>query len=125
VPVDPTTKTFFTPDMRQRIARGSAPFAAYIDKFGQSYPMWDELAVAAWLDPSIVTRSEQLLVDVDTSFTAGYGDTLSWSIGDGPGLGERPVQVILSTRSHSAAWLDDARRCAYLERLREHVEQAV
>jgi len=95
VPIDPTTKTFFTPDMRKRIGQGNAPFAAYIDKFGQSYPMWDELAAAAWLDPSIVTRSEQLLVDVDTSFTAGYGDTLSWSIGKGPGLGERPVQVVL------------------------------
>src|SRR6266849_3817820 len=95
VPIDPTTKTFFTADMRERIARGSAPFAKYIGKFGQSYPMWDELAVAAWLDPSIVTRSEQLLVDVDTSFTAGLGDTLSWPIGEGPGLGERPVQVVL------------------------------
>jgi purine nucleosidase len=95
VPIDPTTKTFFTPDMLKRIARGSAPFAAYLDKFGQSYPMWDELAVAVWLDPSIVTRSAQLLVDVDTSFTAGYGDTLSWSSGEGPGLGERPVQVVL------------------------------
>jgi inosine-uridine nucleoside N-ribohydrolase len=95
VPVDPTTKTFFTPEMRQRIGRGNAAFAAYIDKFGQSYPMWDELAVAVWLDPSIVTRSEQLLVDADTSFTAGYGNTLSWSIGEGPGLGERPVQVVL------------------------------
>src|SRR6202165_4464471 len=95
VPIDPTTKTFFTPDMRKRIARGNAPFAAYLDKFGQSYPMWDELAVAVWLDPSIVTRSAQLLVDVDTSFTAGYGDTLSWSSGEGPGLGERPVQVVL------------------------------
>jgi purine nucleosidase len=95
VPVDPTTKTLFTPEMRQRIARGNAPFAAYLDKFGQSYPMWDELAVAVWLDPSIVTRSERLLVDADTSFTAGYGDTLSWSIGDGPGLGERAVQVVL------------------------------
>jgi purine nucleosidase len=95
VPIDPTTKTFFTPDMRKRIGQGNAPFAAYIDKFGQSYPMWDELTVAAWLDPSIVTRSEQLLVDVDTSFTAGYGDTLSWSMSEGPGLGERPVQVVL------------------------------
>ena len=94
VPIDPTTKTFFTPDMRRRIARGQAPFAAYIDRFGQSYPMWDELAVAVWLDPSIVTRSQQLLVDVDTSFTAGYGNTLSWSAGEGPGLGERPVQVV-------------------------------
>ena len=95
VPIDPTTKTFFTADMRERIARGSAPFAKYIGKFGRSYPMWDELAVAAWLDPSIVTAGKQLLVDVDTSFTAGYGDTLSWSIGEGPGLGEKPVQVVL------------------------------
>jgi purine nucleosidase len=95
VPIDPTTKTFFTPGMRGRIARGQAPFAAYIGEFGQSYPMWDELAVAAWLDPSIVTRSELLLVDVDTSFTAGYGNTLSWSSGEGPGLGEQPVAVAL------------------------------
>ena len=57
--------------------------------------MWDELAVAIWLDPSIVTLSAQLLVDVDTSFTAGYGNTLSWPVGEGPGLGERPVQVVL------------------------------
>jgi len=95
VPIDPTTKTFFTPDMRRRIAQGRAPFAGYIGKFGQSYPMWDELAVAAWLDPSIVTLSKQLLVDVDISFTAGYGDTLSWPNGEGPGLGERPVRVVL------------------------------
>jgi inosine-uridine nucleoside N-ribohydrolase len=94
VPIDPTTKTFFRPDLLKRVSEGKAPFAAYIGKFGQSYPMWDELAVAAWIDPSIVTRSARLLVDVDTSFTAGYGDTLSWSIGEGPGLGERTVQVV-------------------------------
>jgi inosine-uridine nucleoside N-ribohydrolase len=81
--------------MRERIAHGGAPFAAYIGEFGQGYPMWDELAVAVWLDPSIVTRSEALLVDVDTSFTAGYGNTLSWAVGEGPGLGERPVNVVL------------------------------
>jgi purine nucleosidase len=95
VPIDPTTKTFFSPEMRERVALGHAPFAAYIGEFGQGYPMWDELAVAVWLDPSIVTRTERLLVDVDTSFTAGYGNTLSWSIGEGPGLGERPVNVVL------------------------------
>jgi purine nucleosidase len=95
VPIDPTTKTLFTPAMRERIAHGRAPFAAYIGEFGQGYPMWDELAVAVWLDPSIVTRSQSLLVDVDTSFTAGYGNTLSWSIGEGPGLGEQPVNVVL------------------------------
>jgi purine nucleosidase len=94
VPIDPTTKTFFTPELLKRVSQGTAPFDAYIGQFGQSYPMWDELAVAVWLDPSIVTRSSELLVDVDTSFTAGYGNTLSWSPGEAPGLGERMVQVV-------------------------------
>jgi inosine-uridine nucleoside N-ribohydrolase len=95
VPVDPTTRTFFKKEFFERIGRGNAPFASYLVKFGESYPMWDELAVAVWLDPSLITRSQTLLVDVDTSFTAGYGNTLSWSVGEGPNLGERPVQVVL------------------------------
>jgi inosine-uridine nucleoside N-ribohydrolase len=94
VPIDPTTKTFFTPELLKRVSQGTAPFDAYIGQFGQSYPMWDELAVAVWLDPSIITRSSQLLVDVDTSYTAGYGNTLSWSPGEAPGLGEQMVQVV-------------------------------
>jgi inosine-uridine nucleoside N-ribohydrolase len=94
VPIDPTTKTFFKPEFFREIATGQAPFDAYLAQFGQSFPMWDELAVAVWLDPSIVTRRATLLVDVDTTFTAGYGDTLSWSAGEGPGLGERPVEVV-------------------------------
>jgi purine nucleosidase len=94
LPIDPTTKTFFTPELFKQIAKGKAPFKDYLSEFGQSFPMWDELAVAVWLDPSIVTRSANLLVDVDTTFTAGYGDTLSWAIGEGPGLGERPVFVV-------------------------------
>jgi len=95
VPVDPTTKTFFTPELIRRVAQGKAPFDAYIGRFGQSYPMWDELAVAVWIDPSLVTRRARLLIDVDTNFTAGYGNTLSWSEGEGPGLGERPAEVVL------------------------------
>jgi inosine-uridine nucleoside N-ribohydrolase len=95
VPVDPTTKTFFSPELMKRVAAGSAPFDAYLGQFGQSYPMWDELAVAVWLEPSIVTRGTPLLVDVDTSFTAGYGDTVSWTPGTGPGLGEQEAQVVM------------------------------
>ena len=94
VPIDPTTATFFKPEFIQEVAKGKAPFAAYLGQFGQSYPMWDELAVAVWLDPSIAKRSATLLVDVDTSFSAGYGDTLSWAVGEGPGLGERQVTVV-------------------------------
>jgi purine nucleosidase len=94
VPIDPTTKTFLKPEMIREIAKGRAPFDAYLGQFGQSFPMWDELAVAVWLDPSLVTRATTLLVDIDTSFTAGYGDTLSWAVDQGPGFGERAVSVV-------------------------------
>jgi purine nucleosidase len=95
VPIDPTTKTLFSAPMRAQVAKGQAPFASYIEHFGDAYPMWDELAVAVWLDPSIATHRETLWVDVDTSFTAGYGNTLSGSAGEAPNLGEKPVQVVL------------------------------
>jgi purine nucleosidase len=47
-----------------------------------------------WLDPSIVTQHKTLMVDVDTTFGPGYGDTLSWTPTDAPGLGEQPVDVV-------------------------------
>ena len=57
--------------------------------------MWDELAAMAWLDPKIVTRSASLYVDFETSQTAGYGDTLSWTEAYRPHLGERAQTVVL------------------------------
>jgi purine nucleosidase len=94
IPIDPTTKTFFKPEYIQEVGHGKAPFNEYLGRFGQSFPMWDELAVAAWLDPSIVTRSKNLLVDISTSFGPGYGDTLSWAPNEAPGLGEQMVNVV-------------------------------
>jgi purine nucleosidase len=35
-----------------------------------------------------------MLEDVDTSFTAGYGNTLSWDAAHAPGLGEQKVTVV-------------------------------
>ena len=48
------------------------------------------------LDPSIVTKSEEMYEDVDTSFTAGYGNTLTWDAKHAPGLGEQKVNVVLA-----------------------------
>lgn len=94
IPVDPTTSTYFKKEFFERIAASPASFGKYLAQYGQSYPMWDELAVAVWLDPALITHSQTLLVDVDTSFTAGYGNTLSWPLDAGPQLGERPVVVV-------------------------------
>lgn len=96
VPVDATSPTLMSRKLLREVARGRAPFDHYLGRFGQEYPLWDETAVAVWLDPSLVTRSKTLLVDVDTSFTANYGATLSWPLGGGPHLGERPVHVVFA-----------------------------
>ena len=43
----------------------------------------------------LVTHRETLSVDVDVNADgAGYGNTLVWPAGHGPGLGEQPVEVV-------------------------------
>ncbi len=94
-PVDPTTVTLFTPELIQRIAAAETPVAKYVSRHIEGFPMWDELAAAVWLEPGIVTRRETMAVDVDTAaVSAGYGNTLSWPAGKGPGQGERDVEVV-------------------------------
>lgn len=95
VPVDPTTRTMFSKPLYAEIGHGRSPAVPYLVAFGKQLPMWDELTAAVWLDPTLATRSRQLLVDVETGDGAGYGNTSSWPLNAGPGLGERPVDVIL------------------------------
>jgi inosine-uridine nucleoside N-ribohydrolase len=38
--------------------------------------MWDEIAVAAFLDPSIITDKRQLYVNIDIDHGASYGQTI-------------------------------------------------
>jgi inosine-uridine nucleoside N-ribohydrolase len=91
--VDISIKTRFTQGMIAEIGKAGTPAAQYIAKYADEEFLWDELAAAAWLDPSIVTKEEQLYMDLDISHTAGYGNTLVWNPGDQPGLGERLVHV--------------------------------
>ncbi|HEV2340693.1 MAG TPA: nucleoside hydrolase [Candidatus Acidoferrales bacterium] len=92
-PVDISIKTRFTKAMIRQIALTDTPVAQYLAKYANEEYMWDELSVVAWLDPSIITRSEKLYLDVSTDHGATYGDTLAWPAGQNPGLGEQPVTV--------------------------------
>ena len=94
IPIDPTTKTLWKPEYIRQVAGGKAPFDAYLGQFGQSFPMWDELAVAVWLDPSIVTSAKTLKIDVSTTFGPNYGDSLSWAADEAPDSGEQTAQVV-------------------------------
>jgi purine nucleosidase len=94
VPVDPTTKTFFSQALYDEIGRAGTPVGNYVARFGEGFPMWDELTAAVWLDPSLVRHSTKMLEDVATGDGADIGATLSWPLGRGPGLGEREVEVV-------------------------------
>ena len=91
--VDISVKTRFTKAMIAQIGKSSTPAAQYIAKYADEEYLWDELAAAAWLDPSLITKEVQLYMDIDISHTASYGNTLVWNPGEQPGLGERLVHV--------------------------------
>jgi inosine-uridine nucleoside N-ribohydrolase len=59
---------------------------------GGSY-MWDELAAAAWIDPTLITRKETRYMSVDIDHTAAYGNTLTWTDKDNPKLGAQLVEI--------------------------------
>jgi inosine-uridine nucleoside N-ribohydrolase len=95
--VDISVTTRLTPDLIDRIKSADTPAARYIGKYthlrGNYNYLWDELAAAAWLDPSIITKKETLFMDVDLARGAGYGNTLSWTGRDKPTNPMQPVEV--------------------------------
>jgi inosine-uridine nucleoside N-ribohydrolase len=96
-PVDISVKTQLTADLLNRIKAADSPAARYVGKYarlrGNYNYLWDELAAAAWLDPSIITKKETLFMDVDPDRGAGYGNTLSWKERDKPKIELQPVEV--------------------------------
>ncbi|MGH9713919.1 MAG: nucleoside hydrolase [Candidatus Acidiferrales bacterium] len=91
--VDISIKTRMTRDMIATIGKSQSPAGQYLAKYADEEYMWDELAAAAWLDPSIITKEDLLYMDIDYSHGPGYGNTLVWNKGDQPGLGEQLVHV--------------------------------
>jgi inosine-uridine nucleoside N-ribohydrolase len=96
-PVDISVKTRLTPELIDRVKASDSPAARYIAKYarlrGKYNYLWDELAAVAWLDPSIINKSETLYMDVDLDRGAGYGDTLTWTEQNKPKVGVRALEV--------------------------------
>lgn len=96
-PVDISVKTHVTPAMMKQIEASGTPLARYVARFAMFTPgadiMWDELAAAAWIDPSIITKSETRYMGVDLDRGAGYGNTLTWSTKDSVRRDTQPVEI--------------------------------
>jgi purine nucleosidase len=92
--VDISIKASFTQEMLHQIATSQSPAAQYIAHYSQNrYYLWDELAAAAWLDPTIITAERKLYLDVDLSHGATYGDTLAWNEANKPDLDLQLIHV--------------------------------
>ena len=98
-PTDISVKTRLTREMVQQIEKSGTPLAKYVARYfqpgiGSDY-MWDELAAAAWIDATLITKSEVLYMGVDTDRGASYGNTLTWSEKSKPQSDARQVEVQL------------------------------
>jgi len=96
-PTDISVKTHMTPALAKQIEASGTPLARYVARFAMFTPgadiMWDELAAAAWIDPTLITKSETRYMSVDLDHGAGYGNTLTWSTESKPRLRARPVEI--------------------------------
>lgn len=100
-PVDISIKTRLAKALVGQIAKSNSPAARYIAKYADSEYMWDELAAISWLDPSVITQTEQMYLDVSTDPGPSYGDTLAWAPGNEPAMmaGHKPATVNMELNS--------------------------
>jgi len=96
-PVDISVKTRMTTELIGQIKASNSPAAHYVGQFarlhGEYNYLWDELAVLAWLDPSLITKKETRYMDIELERGAGYGNTLTWTDHDKPKINVQPVEV--------------------------------
>jgi inosine-uridine nucleoside N-ribohydrolase len=95
-----------------QIKAGDSPAARYVGTYarlhGEYNYLWDELAAAAWLDPSIITQKETRFMDINLDRGGNYGDTLTWSEKDKPKIetGQVEIQVDLDLAKFYKLFVD-------------------
>ncbi|MGB9404285.1 MAG: nucleoside hydrolase [Candidatus Acidiferrales bacterium] len=77
-PIDISVKTRLSPEIQSAISKVDTPITRYLGKYSLTGYMWDEIAGAALIDPSIITGQKQLYMDIDIDHGASYGKTLFW-----------------------------------------------
>jgi purine nucleosidase len=96
-PTDISIKTRLTPEMIKQIGVSRTELSRYIVRFFQTGQggeyMWDELAAAAWIDPTLITKRETRYMSVDLDRGAGYGNTITWAEKDKLRLSAQPVEI--------------------------------
>lgn len=89
-PFEAGAQVFSSERLMQKVVAGGGPLAAPMKHLYLDSPappgltkwsmMWDELMVAALLDPSVIKKSETMYLDVDIEHGPKYGHTVVWKL---------------------------------------------
>jgi len=95
--VDVSIETHLTQEMLTAISKSHEAVAQYVARYTRKPGdyLWDELAAAAWLDPSLISRERYLYMDVSVDKGISYGDTLVWDDRDKPSISLQKVHAQL------------------------------
>jgi inosine-uridine nucleoside N-ribohydrolase len=96
--IDVSLKTRAEPEVLDGLAKAHSKAAEWVTRYTKRplFPnyLWDELAAAAWIDPTLITGERFVYMDVATDHGAEYGDTLISTDADKPGLTTSRVHAI-------------------------------
>jgi inosine-uridine nucleoside N-ribohydrolase len=92
---DIANRTLFNDELITKITQKKTPLTEYIAKYAdRGVPLWDELTIGIFLDPTLVTRETAVDMDVDLDHGPAYGTARIWSDSVAPHLGERKVNIV-------------------------------
>jgi inosine-uridine nucleoside N-ribohydrolase len=87
--------TLMTPKAYKALISKKTPVTELLAKHPWTLPMWDELAAAIVVDPTLVTKDVVAYMDVDIDHGQYYGITHVWPEETHPNLGEQKVHIVL------------------------------
>ena len=103
VGLDVCEKYPFNREIFNRITAVDNPVAAFFkDKYGRAFEkrqnrtrlVWDTIAAAVVIDPTLITEEETRWIDVNAEYTVDYGRSLSYK-SQGP-AGTRKARILFS-----------------------------
>jgi inosine-uridine nucleoside N-ribohydrolase len=89
-----THTTLMSQEVIDRIVAKKTPLTAFVAKYAQVLPFWDEMAAAIAVDPSLVTKEVVGYMDVDLDHGQSYGMLHVWPDSLRPHRGERAVIIV-------------------------------
>jgi purine nucleosidase len=96
--IDVSLKTRTEPEVLDGLAKGHSAAAQWVTRYTTRpvFPnyLWDEMAVAAWMDPTLIRGERLVYMDVATDHGPAYGDTLVYTDADKPSLVPSQVHAI-------------------------------